>query len=44
LDEKPLLIIVLLGTVIANFIAGTAPTATVFLARILDGITGAIIQ
>ncbi len=39
--RKPLLIISLLGTVLANFIAGTATTATVlFLARLLDGITG----
>ncbi len=39
--RKPLLIISLLGTVIANFIAGTATTAVVlFLARLLDGITG----
>ncbi|MGI0489123.1 MFS transporter [Pantanalinema rosaneae CENA516] len=39
--RKPLLVISLLGTVIANLIAGTASTATVlFLARFLDGITG----
>jgi len=39
--RKPLLIISLAGTVIANFIAGTATTAAVlFLARFLDGITG----
>jgi multidrug resistance protein len=39
--RKPLLIISLAGTVIANFIVGTASTATVlFLARFLDGITG----
>ena len=39
--RKPLLIISLAGTVIANFIAGTATTATLlFLARLLDGITG----
>lgn len=39
--RKPLLIISLVGTVIANFIAGTATTAIVlFLARFLDGITG----
>ncbi len=39
--RKPLLIISLAGTVIANFIAGTASTASVlFLARLLDGITG----
>ncbi|MBD1832157.1 MFS transporter [Cyanobacteria bacterium FACHB-472] len=39
--RKPLLIISLAGTVIANFIAGNATTAIVlFLARFLDGITG----
>jgi multidrug resistance protein len=39
--RKPLLIISLAGTVIANFIVGTANTATVlFIARFLDGITG----
>lgn len=39
--RKPLLIISLVGTVIANFIAGTATTAIVlFFARFLDGITG----
>ena len=39
--RKPLLIISLAGTVIANFIAGTATTAAVlFFARLLDGITG----
>jgi len=39
--RKPLLIISLLGTVIANFIAGTATVAWVlFFARFLDGITG----
>lgn len=39
--RKPLLIISLAGTVIANFIAGTATSAAVlFLARLLDGITG----
>jgi multidrug resistance protein len=39
--RKPLLIISLAGTVIANLIAGTATTASVlFLARFLDGITG----
>jgi len=39
--RKPLLIISLTGTVIANFIAGTASTAAVlFIARLLDGITG----
>ncbi|MBW4612319.1 MAG: MFS transporter [Desmonostoc vinosum HA7617-LM4] len=39
--RKPLLIISLAGTVIANLIAGTATTAiNLFLARFLDGITG----
>jgi multidrug resistance protein len=39
--RKPLLIISLAGTVIANFIVGTANTAIVlFIARFLDGITG----
>jgi multidrug resistance protein len=39
--RRPLLIISLIGTVIGNFLAGTAPNATVlFLARFLDGITG----
>ncbi|MFN6570462.1 multidrug transporter [Nostoc minutum NIES-26] len=39
--RKPLLIISLAGTVIANLLAGTATTAIVlFLARLLDGITG----
>ena len=39
--RKPLLIISLAGTVIANLIAGTATTAfLLFLARLLDGITG----
>ncbi len=39
--RKPLLIISLAGTVIANTIAGTATTATLlFFARFLDGITG----
>jgi len=39
--RKPLLIISLAGTVIANFIAGTATTATLlFFGRFLDGITG----
>ncbi|MEB3338139.1 MAG: MFS transporter [Leptolyngbyaceae bacterium] len=39
--RKPLLIISLLGTVVANFIAGTAAIAWVlFFARFLDGITG----
>jgi multidrug resistance protein len=39
--RKPLLLVSLLGTVIANLMAGTATTAGVlFLARFLDGITG----
>ncbi|MGI0493018.1 MFS transporter [Alkalinema pantanalense CENA528] len=39
--RKPLLMISLTGTVIANFLAGTAPNAVVlFAARGLDGITG----
>jgi multidrug resistance protein len=39
--RKPLLIISLAGTVIANLMAGTATTAAVlFFARFLDGITG----
>lgn len=39
--RRPLLIISLVGTVIGNFLAGTAANATVlFLARFLDGITG----
>lgn len=39
--RKPLLVVSLAGTVVANFMAGTATTATVFfLARFLDGITG----
>jgi predicted MFS family arabinose efflux permease len=39
--RKPLLIISLAGTVIANAIAGTATTASwLFFARFLDGITG----
>jgi predicted MFS family arabinose efflux permease len=39
--RKPLLIISLAGTVIANFLAGTAPAASfLFFARFLDGITG----
>ncbi|MBW4522394.1 MAG: MFS transporter [Scytolyngbya sp. HA4215-MV1] len=39
--RKPLLIISLLGTVVANLIAGTASTAwLLFFARFLDGITG----
>ncbi|WGV24283.1 MFS transporter [Halotia branconii] len=39
--RKPLLIISLAGTVIANLIAGTATTAgLLFFARFLDGITG----
>lgn len=39
--RKPLLIISLAGTAIANLMAGTANTAIIlFLARLLDGITG----
>lgn len=39
--RKPLLIICLAGTVMANFLAGTASHATIlFFARFLDGITG----
>jgi MFS family permease len=39
--RKPLLIMSLVGTVIANFIAGTASTAAIlFFARFLDGVTG----
>ncbi|MGA7937146.1 MAG: MFS transporter [Kovacikia sp.] len=39
--RKPLLIISLLGTVVANLLAGTATTAGIlFFARFLDGITG----
>jgi len=39
--RKPLLIISLAGTVLANLMAGTAASAAVlFLARFLDGITG----
>lgn len=39
--RKPLLMISLAGTVIANFLAGTATQASVlFFARFLDGITG----
>lgn len=39
--RKPLLIISLAGTVVANLLAGLAPYATIlFLARFLDGITG----
>ncbi len=39
--RKPLLMISLLGTVVANLIAGTASTAGIlFFARFLDGITG----
>jgi MFS family permease len=39
--RKPLLIISLAGTVIANFMAGTASSAAIlFFARFLDGITG----
>ncbi len=41
IGRKPLLIMSLVGTVIANFIAGTASTAAVlFFARFLDGLTG----
>lgn len=39
--RRPLLIISLAGTVIGNFLAGTAPNAMVlFFARFLDGVTG----
>ncbi len=39
--RKPFLVVSLLGTVIANFMAGTADSAFVlFFARFLDGITG----
>ncbi|XKI47341.1 MFS transporter [Altericista sp. CCNU0014] len=39
--RKPLLIISLAGTVVANFMAGTASSAALlFFARFLDGITG----
>jgi predicted MFS family arabinose efflux permease len=39
--RKPLLVISLLGTVIANYMAGIAATAGIlFFARFLDGITG----
>jgi predicted MFS family arabinose efflux permease len=39
--RKPLLIISLAGTVVANLLAGVAPTAAwLFFARLLDGITG----
>jgi MFS family permease len=39
--RKPLLLISLAGTVLANFLAGTTHTAAVlFFARFLDGITG----
>jgi predicted MFS family arabinose efflux permease len=39
--RKPLLILSLAGTVVANFLAGTAAAASVlFFARFLDGITG----
>lgn len=39
--RKPLLVISLAGTVMANFVAGVAPTAAIlFFARFLDGITG----
>ncbi|NEQ45575.1 MAG: MFS transporter [Leptolyngbya sp. SIOISBB] len=41
LGRKPLLILSLLGTVIANVMASLAPFAWVlFLARVLDGVTG----
>lgn len=41
IGRKPLLLISLAGTVIANFLAGTASTAAIlFFARFLDGITG----
>jgi predicted MFS family arabinose efflux permease len=41
IGRKPLLIISLAGTVIANLLAGTASTAAMlFFARFLDGITG----
>jgi multidrug resistance protein len=39
--RKPLLVLSLAGTIVANLIAGTASTATIlFIARFLDGITG----
>ena len=39
--RRPLLIISLAGTVLGNFLAGTAPNAGVlFFARFLDGVTG----
>jgi predicted MFS family arabinose efflux permease len=39
--RKPLLVISLVGTVIGNLLAGTAPNALVlFFARFLDGVTG----
>jgi MFS family permease len=39
--RRPLLIISLLGTVIGNFVAGTATSAVMlFSARLLDGVTG----
>ncbi len=39
--RKPLLILCLAGTVVANFLAGTASSAAIlFFARFLDGITG----
>jgi predicted MFS family arabinose efflux permease len=39
--RKPLLIVCLAGTVLANFLAGTASSAAIlFFARFLDGITG----
>ncbi|MEM0979184.1 MAG: MFS transporter [Cyanobacteria bacterium P01_H01_bin.58] len=41
LGRKPLLIVSLLGTVVANVIAGLAPFAwLLFLVRIFDGVTG----
>jgi len=41
LGRKPMLVVSLAGTVIANLLAGTAHTATIlFFGRFLDGITG----
>lgn len=41
LGRKPLLVVSLAGTVLANLLAAVAPTASLlFLARILDGLTG----
>ncbi|NJL00492.1 MAG: MFS transporter [Spirulinaceae cyanobacterium RM2_2_10] len=41
LGRKPLLVVSLFGTVIANLLASVAPVAALlFLARILDGLTG----